>query len=574
MTYFFDWDFDLDQETLDSAYRTFVTRVVERALNGQQLQVTGTVAQLGRSVRRELFRRALVLRPCLRASVSLQEDSDFTQAATKGCCTWPWIKAAADAESSLQEQVDAAVTKVLAVTNTAANRWQQHRPTMEMMKHLSLVYVHGLATLTMTHLDVLELLHLLGISPREVLSRLATGTPKCSDDEADSFMQRLLRRCSSLSGDVAQTLLSFRDVFRLLEALHITIGSFMKRLTNGVYEERFADAWLVSFGAPAAGSPTYMGWQICRELAAGFGGAVVYLAVNYLSGVRAALKWPVEGKEMDVLKGIRGSSAAAWYPTLHSTGYIQGQPFAVVDLLGKDLTKIFERLAFHSLQRRWCATRIMGRMVLRRLTALHESGFVHCDISPHNIMLGRCRVPGAAGFDVVPQLIDFGQARAIGAGLPQLGDGPTMEYSSIRSGDGEAPRPSDDLEALGWTMLAGLFGKLPWFPWLSVHYELSDREKQLCAKEVVQRVQSAKRRVLEDGWGVFGADFAHLADIPPALDAYLRTCRDFAPPAGHSYLQLHRSLSRLLGGNVSTAELEQAELDDLRQFRTFVLPLL
>merc|ERR1719282_1653445 len=108
--------------------------------------------------------------------------------------------------------------------------------------------------------------------------------------------------------------------------------------------------------------------------------------------------------------------------------------------------------------------------MLRRFEALHKCGYVHCDVSLGNILLGCHNGPQ----EYSPHIVDFGLARPYPGGGPMSGDLGSAEWSSIRSAEGGERRPEDDLEALGWVLANGMFETLPWFLHLSQCYQQWD----------------------------------------------------------------------------------------------------
>jgi tRNA A-37 threonylcarbamoyl transferase component Bud32 len=84
----------------------------------------------------------------------------------------------------------------------------------------------------------------------------------------------------------------------------------------------------------------------------------------------------------------------------------------------------------------------LARQLARTLTAIHERGVVMRDLSPKNIVLGGREV----------SIIDFGIAAYDGVYLP----GKTPGYAPARQVRGEPPADSDDLYALGMTLLFAL----------------------------------------------------------------------------------------------------------------------
>lgn len=311
-----------------------------------------------------------------------------------------------------------------------------------------------------------------------------------------------------------------------------------------------------------------------RELGQGLGGAVVYLAQHLSNGTKGALKWPVGQGELEALKSIQESAvenkalARLGLPRLLASGMHEGRPFIVTELLGSDLAKLFDRLQDHPLEARWRAVCVLGRMVLRRLQVLHDTGFVHCDFSPLNVLMGPA--PGNEGV-VLPYLIDFGLARRFPGGAPLRGDKTTLEFSSIRSAKGGIRWPEDDLEGLGWTLMCGGFGELPWFNDLDGFNKLPAPDKERVQAHLTQQVRKAKENLLDEGWRSLGEEWSKFQDIPSELHQFLAACRvkEDDASSGPDYTKLQG----LLGGNLDLNQ-EEAEKEDMRQYAAHVAPLL
>jgi len=235
--------------------------------------------------------------------------------------------------------------------------------------------------------------------------------------------------------------------------------------------------------------------------------------------------------------------------------------------LGSPLTNVFQRIDGCRLPQRWLALKIIGRLMVRRLQAFHSCGFVHCDVSPENILMGRPR-GGGAGAAPLPMLylIDFELAQRYPGGNKVEGNIGSSEWSSIRSADVVERLPEDDLEALGWVLLHGLVGALPWFDWLSAAYR--DWDSKWNRVQAVKQVQRAKVQLLDESPGAVG--WRRSVGMPDELLAFLRSCRNMASSPGQtSYATL---LSRL-GGDTGLNE-QEADRHDLEQFAKHVVPLL
>merc|ERR1712110_1105240 len=125
-----------------------------------------------------------------------------------------------------------------------------------------------------------------------------------------------------------------------------------------------------------------------------------------------------------------------------------------------------------------------------------------------------------------PFLIDFGCAQPFPGGDPKRADFGSVDFNSIRSSEGGARGPYDDLESLGLVLCHGLFGDLPWFHFTKhaswENGKLLDRQRPV----VCGQVQQAKVALLDVGWNSFGSSWAHLAGIPVELVSFLCFCRD------------------------------------------------
>ncbi|MFD5293589.1 protein kinase [Streptomyces mutabilis] len=97
----------------------------------------------------------------------------------------------------------------------------------------------------------------------------------------------------------------------------------------------------------------------------------------------------------------------------------------------------------------------IGAQLADALTALHESGVVHCDVKPANIGLTR---QGDA------KLLDFGAAYRIGGTETITVNGPfsfTPDYAAPELARGNVPRPASDVFCLAATLHALVTGAPP-----------------------------------------------------------------------------------------------------------------
>jgi serine/threonine-protein kinase len=91
---------------------------------------------------------------------------------------------------------------------------------------------------------------------------------------------------------------------------------------------------------------------------------------------------------------------------------------------------------------------LVFRMVAGGLQAMHQQGFVHCDIKPNNILMGES---GSI------KIIDLGQSCKIGTVKPRIQG--TPDYIAPEQVRRKALGPKTDIFNLGATMYWALTGK-------------------------------------------------------------------------------------------------------------------
>ena len=140
---------------------------------------------------------------------------------------------------------------------------------------------------------------------------------------------------------------------------------------------------------------------------------------------------------------------------------LPGSRVLVLELLGVNLLELFAECGHHfSLK----TVLLITLQMLDRLETLHSVGYVHRDIKPQNVMIGRG--PNSSIF----YLVDFGLASQFDrtkkeSGLPPLvltqvtGN---QLFASVGNHLNIEQTPKDDLESLGYMIVYLLNGKLPW----------------------------------------------------------------------------------------------------------------
>lgn len=295
-------------------------------------------------------------------------------------------------------------------------------------------------------------------------------------------------------------------------------------------------------------------------------------------GPRKALKWPLRPSEWDAICALRdeetGEPKGVGIPRYLGHGVHWEGTYVLMEILGKPLLETFNRLAGDT-ETRWRALRPLGRLLLRRLRVVHECGLVHCDVQPNNIMFGRSDSEDLSEqllAQTLPFLIDFGSAQRY-PGPPKRADFGTVDFNSIRSAEGGARGPLDDLESLGWVLCHGLFGNLPWFgctksaEWKSGRLTEQDRDP------VCREVALHKAALLSDDLSSLGGAWQKLVEMPAELQSYLQLCNTLASSDDSVGLPDYDALASCLGGTQRDPQAaEEQELAEYRQNLRRALP--
>jgi len=381
--------------------------------------------------------------------------------------------------------------------------------------------------------DVLKIFSHLGLTLDQFVDKFTRVRRNRSAEEVEDMTTEILKRFAQKRAG-GGSVMPCRDLYRLLEVVGYPLHRF-RTIYNGSDEEE----------AGAQSAQKLGGYRIRNQISQGRSSAS-YLGEHVSDQTKVIIKWPAPREELNVLKEIQraATQGSLGVPKLLAHGDSQREPYFVTELLGSSLGKVFQHLEAGPSERRWPVLRVMGRLLVRRLQALHGCGFLHCDISPENVVLGRARAEGSdAGSQLLAlYFVDFEHAQRY-PGAKKAGiDVGSIEWSSIRSGDGGEPLPQDDLEAVGWTLLNGLLGDLPWFSWLSAAYK--DWESQWTRYQAVKQVQLAKTSfITKGGWKSFCSRKG--VKMPEELTSFFHACR---PDGGATGKPDYGSLVALLGG--------------------------
>ena len=198
-------------------------------------------------------------------------------------------------------------------------------------------------------------------------------------------------------------------------------------------------------------------WTIQNRIGSGSYG-VVYAAVDR-HGNRAVVKidkhrgGTVE-KEASVLTHLNGIHG---FPEVYATGHVRHRYVIVMQNLGLSLEALSDYTDRHFTTRDILK---IGIQMVDRLRDLHETGFVHRDIHPGNLLVGDQR----SGEGDVIYMVDFGESSR----RRDCRQGPRGRYghplfASVNALQKKPYSQKDDIESLVYTLVCLHNGDLPWF---------------------------------------------------------------------------------------------------------------
>mmetsp|Transcript_47615 Transcript_47615/g.110294 ORF Transcript_47615/g.110294 Transcript_47615/m.110294 type:complete len:315 (-) Transcript_47615:87-1031(-) len=248
----------------------------------------------------------------------------------------------------------------------------------------------------------------------------------------------------------------------------------------------------------------------------------IYIGTDKDTGEEVAIKLePVHSEspqlryESMVLCVVGGCTG---FPRLRWCGVEGAFNVMVLDLLGPSLEDLF---SFCGRKFTLKTALMIADQLLTRLQHMHEQDYVHRDIKPDNILIGRWKTVNDM------HLIDFGLAKRyrqqktqkhIPCQLHRNLTG-TATFASINSHLGLEQSRRDDLEAAGYVLIYFLRGSLPW-------QHLQGGSRTDVHRRILRVKASTPPEVL-------------CQSFPPELTTYFKYCRGlgFKDDPDYAYLR-------------------------------------
>ena len=178
-----------------------------------------------------------------------------------------------------------------------------------------------------------------------------------------------------------------------------------------------------------------------------------YYALKFESHNEGQNLLEAEATIMSYLKGPN-------IPLIKSFGFAGDYNILVMQLLGKSLEDIFNKLEMFSVK----TTAMLGYQMLNVLQYIHDKHIIHRDIKPDNFVMG------INDKNAILYLLDFGLAKKYRSSktliqypyIKRKKLAGTARYASIHALEEMEQSRRDDLEATGYVMMYFLRGNLPW----------------------------------------------------------------------------------------------------------------
>lgn len=275
------------------------------------------------------------------------------------------------------------------------------------------------------------------------------------------------------------------------------------------------------------------GWTIGNQLGYGSSGPVFEVTGN--SGERAILKIgnnadiEVERRVYELVGCERG------FPLFYGTRVLNGAMAIITQRLAKDFNEY--SIAGKGLSSKDILK--LAQQLIRRLKMLHNSGFVHRDLHPGNIMIGEEEsLENGTIF-----LIDFNIAKKYRdengnryPNEPVVGNFGMPLFVSLKVHQEKSISPRDDMESAAYLFKYLFNRKLPWEDvedddaddTASIYYaEMERKKRELSPEEIMEGMPSSFSKYLHD---IRSLDFGE----QPKYDQYIQWFEDSLASQGLS----------------------------------------
>ena len=180
-------------------------------------------------------------------------------------------------------------------------------------------------------------------------------------------------------------------------------------------------------------------------------------------------------------------------PFIKSFGYSGDYNVLVMELMGKSLEDIFEKLEEKKMSIR-CVCNI-GYQMMEILEYIHNKHYIHRDIKPDNFVIGRKEKRKFI------YILDFGLSKKYRSSktlehykmVKHNHLTGTARYASINALNGLTQSRRDDLEAIGYVLMYFLRGKLPW-------QGIPVQNKEMRYKKIMEKKMSTSPEELCEGF--------------------------------------------------------------------------
>ena len=238
---------------------------------------------------------------------------------------------------------------------------------------------------------------------------------------------------------------------------------------------------------------------------------ICYEGLDITTGVKVALKvekdkTSKEHKELvenerkahQILDGMEG------IPKLLNFGVFNNKHIIVMELLGKDLSKLF-----HELSKKFSLKTILmlAEQMINRTRSIHHKHLIHRDLKPENFLIGlkgddKKRL-FLTDFGLVKRYVDDSGQHITCAERTTFSG--TVRYCSVNTHKGQSMSRRDDFESIAYILMYFIRGELPWDGW-----------KTTQSDQFYKDVQNKKESILETQFG---------KEMPEIIKDFLKYCR-------------------------------------------------